>query len=74
VIAQSSCAVHVILEGCYISEVMGGHSDWSPDSGLGCDGVRPKGSSQVQLEPISGTEQVGEVLRGVGEVTLTGPK
>jgi len=26
-LAQSSHAVHMILEGCCISEVMGGHSD-----------------------------------------------
>src|SRR5882724_8019284 len=74
VLAQSSCAVHMILEGCYISEVMSSRSDWSSDGGLGCNGVRPKGSSRVRLEPISGTKQVGEVLRGVGEVTLMGPK
>jgi len=40
----------------------------------GAMGLRPKGSSQVQLEPISGTEQVREVLRGVSEVMLMGPK
>jgi len=44
------------------------HSDWSPDGGLGCNGVEPKGPGQVQSEPISGTEQVGEVLRLVSEV------
>ena len=55
-------------------EVMGGHTNWSSDGGLGCDGMRPNGSSQVLMGPICGTEQVREVLRGVGEVTLKGPK
>ena len=64
----------MILEGCYISEVMGGHSNWGSDGGLGCDGMRSKGSSQVWSELICGTEQVREVLRGVVEVTLTEPK
>src|SRR5882724_7430975 len=44
-LVQSSRVDHVILEGCYISEVMGGHSDWGSDGGLGCDGMRSKGSS-----------------------------
>ena len=64
----------MILKGHYISEVMGSHSDWSSDGGLGCDGMRPKGSSRVWSELISGIEQVREVLRGVGEVMLMGPK
>ena len=62
----------MILGGHYIPVVMGAQSNWSSGGGLGCDGVRPKGSSQVQLELISGTEQVMEVLRGVSEVTLMG--
>ena len=65
---------HLLGLGHYIPVVMGAQSDWSSGGGLGCDGVRTKGSSWVQLEPISGTEQVREVLRAVGEVTLTGSK
>ena len=44
-IVQSSHDAHMILEGHYIPEVVGSCSDWG--SGLGCDRVRPKGSSQV---------------------------
>jgi len=44
------------------------------DSDLGCNGMRSNGFSRVQSGPIRETEQVGEVLRGVGEVTLTGSK
>ena len=63
---------HVILEGCYIPNVMGGHTDWSSDGGLGCDGMMPTGSSWILLGLIYGTDQVREVLRGVGEVMLMG--
>ena len=73
-VAQSSHDDHVILEGHYVTEVMGSHSILSSDSGLGCDGMRPNGSSRVWSELISGIEQVREVLRGVGEVMLKGPK
>ena len=58
-VAQLSHNDHVILEG---------HSG----SGLGCNDARPKGFSWVQLGQIWGTNQVGGVLRGVGEVTLMG--
>ena len=49
----------MILEGCYIPEVMGGCADWVSDGGLGCDGMRPNGSSRVKSGPIHGTEQHG---------------
>jgi len=71
-VAQSSHDDHVILEGCYIPDVMGGHTDWSSDGGLGCNGMMPTRSSRIRSGPICGTNQVGEVLRGVSEVTLTG--
>jgi len=58
-IAQLSCAVHVIWRH-YILAVMGACSDWSSGGGLGCDGVRPKGSSRVQLELISGLNRSGK--------------
>jgi len=64
----------MILKGHYISEVMGSHSDWGSDGSLGCNGMRSKGSSQVWSELICGTEQVREVMRGVGEVMLPEPK
>jgi len=64
----------MILEGRYIPEVMGGCANWGSDSGLGCNGMRPNGSGRVQSGLIHGAKQHGEVLRGVGEVTLTGPK
>jgi len=73
-VAQSSHDDHVILEGHYVTEVMGGHADWSSDGGLGCDGMRSNGPGRIWSEPIHETEQVGELLRGVGEVRLTGPK
>jgi len=57
----------MIFEGRYIPDVMGGCTDWSSDSGLGCDGMMPTGSSQIWSGLICGTDQVGEVLRGVGE-------
>ena len=60
----------MIWEGHYISEVMGGCSDRRSNGGLDC---KSDGSSQVS-EPIHMIEQVGEVLRGDGEVTLMGPK
>ena len=62
------------LEGHYVSEVVEGCSNWRSDEGLGCDGMRSNGSSRVQSGPIHGTKLVGEVLRGVGEVMLMGPK
>ena len=58
----------MILEGCYIPDVMGSHTDWSSDGGLGCDGMMPY---WVQSDMIR-TNQVGEVLKGVGEVMVTG--
>ena len=71
-VAQSSRDDHMILEGCYIPDVMGSHTDWSSDSGLGCNGMMPSGSSQVRSGPICGTDQVRELLKGVGEVTVMG--
>jgi len=44
------------------------------DGNLECNRMRSNGSSQVRSGPICETEQVGEVLGGVGEVTLTGSK
>jgi len=41
---------------------------------LECDRMRSNGSSRVRLGPICETEQVREVLGGVGEVMLTGSK
>jgi len=72
VVVRSSRDDHMILEGCYIPGVMGGCTDWGSDSDLGCDGMRPNGSSWVLLGPNSWAEQHREVLRGVSEVT--GPK
>jgi len=46
-VARLSHADHMILEGHYIPDVMGGRTDWSSDSGLGCDGMMPTGSSQI---------------------------
>jgi len=63
VVAQSSLDDHMLLEGRYVPEVMGSHTDWSSDGGLGCDGMRANGSSRVLLGLIRGTEQVREVLR-----------
>jgi len=51
---------------------MGGHTNWSSDGGLGCDGMMPAGSSWIRSGLICGTNQVGEVLKGVREVTLMG--
>jgi len=71
-VARSSRADHVILEGHYIPDVMGSRTDWSSDGGLGCDGMMPTVSSRVRSGLIWGTDQVGEFLRGVSEVMLTG--
>jgi len=52
------------------SGVMGGHTDWRFDSALGC--------GPIGLVGYGGTDPCGrtgrEVLREVGEVTLTGSK
>ena len=53
---------------------MDGCADRGFDGNLECDGMRSNGSSRVQSGPICETEQVGEVLGRVGEVTLTGSK
>jgi len=63
---------HVILEGCYIPDVMGGHTNWSSDGGLGCDGMMPAGSSWIRSGLICGDQSGREVLKGVREVTLMG--
>jgi len=64
----------VILEGCYIPEIMCGHVNWCSDGGLGCDGMRPMGPVRYDwTDPWDQTGQ-GGVLRGVSEVTLMGSK
>jgi len=67
-----SCDDHMILEGHFVSEAGDICSKWCSDGGLGCNHVRSKVSSQVRLGLIQGTDRVGEVLRGVSEVTLMG--
>jgi len=42
-VACSSHVDHMILEGCYMLEVMGSCSDWHSGGGLGCDGLSPTG-------------------------------
>jgi len=64
-VAWLSCDDHVILEGCYISEVVMGGSTWSSGHRLGCNKVRSKGSSWVWSEPIY---EAWGLLNEVGEV------
>jgi len=59
----------VTLEGHFVSEASDVCSKWCSDGG---NHARSKVSSQVRLGLIQGTDQVGEVLRGVSEVTLMG--
>ena len=70
-VAQLSHDDHMILESRCIPEVMYGYANWGFDGELKCDRMR---SSRIRLGPIRETEQVGEVLRGVSEVTLMGSK
>ena len=73
-VVRLSCDDHVIVESCCIQEGMCGCANWGSDGDLGCNGMSSHGFSQVQSGPIHETKQVGEVLRGVGEVMLTGSK
>jgi len=63
--AQTSSEDHVILEGCYNSEVVGVCSDRSPGLGWRCNGVKPKATSQVWSDLIHGTcgilDEVGSI-------------
>ena len=63
---------HMILEGHSVSEASEVCSEWCSGGGLGCDHARSKVSSWVRSGLIQGTDQVGEVLRGVSEVILMG--
>jgi len=71
VVARSSHVDHVILESHYIPKVMYGCADWESDGELKCDRMR---SSRIRSGLIRETAQVGEFLRGVGEVTQSGSK
>jgi len=69
------CAHHVMTtKSCCIPEVMCGCANWGSDGDLGCDRMRSNGPVGYNWELIRETKQVREVLRGVGEVTLTGSK
>ena len=46
-VVQLSGDDHMILDGCYVSEVRKDCSNWSSGYGLGCDRDRPKGSNQA---------------------------
>src|SRR5882724_5230076 len=70
-VGRSSRVDHVILESHYILKVMYGCTDWESNGELKCDRMR---SSQIQSGLICETAQVGEFLRGVGEVMQSGSK
>src|SRR5882724_9094075 len=57
-VARLSHADHVILEGHYIPDVMGGRTNWSSDGGLGCDGMVPTGVKNVFSNPTK-VQKVG---------------
>jgi len=63
---QSSCDAHMILEGCCIPEVWAAVLTGVSGSGLGMQ----QGQAQWIQSGVIRTDQVGESLRGVGEVTL----
>jgi len=73
-VVRSSRDEHMIVESCCIPEGMCGCADWGSDGDLGSNGMRFKWFSRVGSGPTLETEQVGEVLKGVGEVMLTGSK